>query len=141
MVEMAIAITVGLILLGIAHSAFGEVQNRFASQQGLQVFQSLHARARAQAVEGGVMTQLWVHSAGDSAWITRRGQTLETIRFDDELGVEIVTEPSFFRLCMSPRGFADTDCNSFAGTAKLEFSQGLNARTVAILQSGQLVFP
>ena len=140
MVELAIALTVGLVLLGIANSAFGEVRTRFAAQQGLQVFQSLHARARAQAVEGGVSTQLWVDSPGDSMWITRRGQVLETVRFDQELGVEIVAEPSFFRLCMTSRGFADTDCNSFNAAAKIEFSQGSNARTVAILQSGQLVF-
>ncbi len=140
MVELAIALTVGLVLLGIANSAFGEVRTRFASQQGLQVFQSLHARARAQAVEGGVSTQLWIDSPGDSMWITRRGQVLETVRFDEELGVEIVASPSFFRLCMTSRGFADTDCNSFNGAAKIEFSQGLNARSVAILQSGQLIF-
>ncbi len=140
MVELAIALTVGLVLLSIATTAFGNVRTRFAAQQGMQVFQSLHARARAQAVEGGIMTRLWVDSPGDSMWITRRGQVLETVHFDEELGVEIVSEPSFFRLCMTSRGFADTDCNSFNGAAKIEFSQGSNAQTVAILQSGQLVF-
>ena len=83
---------------------------------------------------------LWVDTPGDSVWITRNGETLEAIRFDDQLGVEIQGAPNFFRLCMGPRGYADVDCNSFTTTAKLQFSQGGNVLSVEVLPMGQLVF-
>ncbi|MEJ2539794.1 MAG: prepilin-type N-terminal cleavage/methylation domain-containing protein [Gemmatimonadota bacterium] len=141
MVEMVIAISVAAILLGIVTQAFGEVQNRFAAQQGLRLFEAMHARARAHAVEGGVNTQLWVDTPGDSIWLVRGGQTLEVVRFDDELGVEITGSPNYFRLCMGPRGFADTDCTSFSSPASLTFAQGANERSVEILPLGQLIYP
>lgn len=140
LVEVVIALIFAAILLGVAVSAFGAVINRTAASQGLQAFQSLHARARAHAIEGGTNTMLWVDTPGDSVWITRNGETLEAIRFDDQLGVEIRGAPNFFRLCMGPRGYADVDCNSFTTTAKLEFSQGGNVLSVEVLPMGQLVF-
>jgi prepilin-type N-terminal cleavage/methylation domain-containing protein len=141
MVEMALALTIAAILFGIVTQAFGEVQNRFAAQQGLQLFESMHARARAHAIEGGVTTQLWVDTPGDSVWLVRRGQTLESVKFDQELGVEITGSPNFFRLCMGPRGFGDPDCTSFSSTARLTFAQGGRSFDVAILPMGQLVYP
>jgi prepilin-type N-terminal cleavage/methylation domain-containing protein len=141
MVEMAMALVVAAILIGIVTQAFGEVQNRFAAQQGLRLFESMHARARAHAVEGGVTTQLWVDTPGDSVWITRRGVAIETVRFDDELGVEITGSPNYFRLCMGPRGFGDPDCTTFSSTARLTFAQANEARSVEILPLGQLIYP
>ena len=141
MVEMAMALTVAAILIGIVTQAFGDVQNRFAAQQGLRLFESMHARARAHAVEGGVMTQLWVDTPGDSIWLVRGGQTLESVKFDEELGVEITGSPNYFRLCMGPRGFANTDCTSFSSTARLTFAQASHSLSVAILPLGQLVYP
>lgn len=140
LVEVVIALIFAAILLGVAVSAFGAVINRSAASQGLQAFQSLHARARAHAIEGGQNTMLWVDTPGDSVWLTRGGEVLETVRFSQELGVEIRGAPNFFRLCMGPRGYADVDCNSFTTTAKLEFSQGGNALYVEVLPMGQLVY-
>lgn len=141
MVEVAIALVVAAILLGIATQAFGDVQNRFAAQQGLRLFESMHARARAHAVEGGVTTQLWVDTPGDSVWLVRGGQTLESVKFDEELGVEITGSPNYFRLCMGPRGFGDPDCTSFPSTARLTFAQANESLSVEILPLGQLIYP
>ncbi len=141
MVELAMALVVAAILIGIVTTAFGDVQNRFAAQQGLRLFESMHARARAHAIEGGVTTQLWVDTPGDSVWLTRRGVMIESIRFDEELGVEITGSPNYFRLCMGPRGFGDPDCTSFSGTARLVFGQGDRELSVEILPLGQLVYP
>jgi prepilin-type N-terminal cleavage/methylation domain-containing protein len=141
MVEVAIALTVAAILFGIVSQAFGEVQNRFAAQQGLRLFESMHARARAHAVEGGVTTQLWVDTPGDSVWLVRDGVTLEAVKFDEELGVEITGSPNYFRLCMGPRGFGDPDCTSFSSAARLTFAQGERSLSVVILPMGQLVSP
>lgn len=139
LIELAIVIVVAGALIGISVVAFNGVQNRLSAGQGLSTFKAMHARARAQAIEGGMITQLWVDTPGDSVWIVRDGRTLEVIRFDDELGVEITGNPSLFRLCMTSRGFAEPDCNSFSNSARLEFSQGSEVRTVEILQLGQLI--
>lgn len=139
LIELVIVVVVAAALIGISTVAFGGIQNRLSAGQGIRNFKALHARARAQAIEGGQRTFLWVDTPGDSVWITRGGETLEVIRFDRELGVEITGTPNFFRLCMTPRGFADPDCNSFSNSAKLEFSQGAEAFAVEILPLGQLI--
>lgn len=141
MVEMVIALTVTAILIGIVTQSFGEVQNRFSAQQGLRLFESMHARARAHAVEGGVTTELWVDTPGDSIWLVRGGQTLESVKFDEELGVEITGSPNYYRLCMGPRGFGDEDCTSFSSPASLTFAQASESLSVVILPLGQLVYP
>lgn len=141
MVEMAMALAVAAILLGIVTQAFGEVQNRFAAQQGLRLFESMHARARAHAVEGGVNTELWVDTPGDSIWLVRGGQTLESVKFDEELGVEITGSPNYYRLCMGPRGFGDPDCTTFSSPARLTFAQASESLSVVILPLGQLIYP
>ena len=141
MIELTIALVVVAILLSVAVNAFGDAQNRMATEQSVRLFQSLHARARAQAVERGTRASLWVDTPGDSAWVTRNGETLASVRFDDEFGVEIVGSPSFFRLCMGPRGFAELSCTSLTGPARLIFSQNQRADTVVVLPMGQLVNP
>ena len=139
LVELAIALIFAAILLGIAVNAFGSVQNRTAASQAVMAFQSMHARARAQAIESGTNVSLIIHSAGDSVSINRLGNPLEVIRFDDEMGVEVTASPGIIVLCMSPRGYANLDCNNFSDPVKVQFSMGDKAETVQILPMGQLV--
>lgn len=139
LIEVVIALMFAAILLGVSVSAFGEVQSRMAAGQAVRAFHGLHARARAQAVERGLSTQLVVDVAGDSVTIRRAGQRLETIRFQSELGVDLVG--SSFVLCMGSRGFADPSCNSFTEPVKLGFSRGNDTEAVAVLPMGQLIVP
>lgn len=139
LIELVIVLAVAAILIGISIVAFSDVQARMSAGQGLRTFQAMHARARAQAIEGGVTTALIVDSAGDSVVIRRNGEALETIRFREELGVDIEGSVSWFRLCLTPRGFADPDCSSTSSPVRLAFTQGSNSETVEVLPLGQLV--
>ena len=137
MIEMVVAIMVGAILLGIAITSFSGVQERMATGQAVRAFQGLHARARAQAIETGSLTRLWVDVAGDSVTLRRAGTVLETVRFRDELKVDL--RGSSFILCMGPRGYAVTDCNTFNSPVTLGFQSGTEGQTVELLPLGQLI--
>lgn len=138
-IELVVVIVVAGILIMIAIQAMGAVQHRMASEQAARTFQTLHARARAHAIEGGTNTRLVVDVAGDSVSVRRGGDALETIRFREEFGVDITG--SSLILCMGPRGYADTDCNSFTSPITLSFTQNGKTESVQLLPLGQLVRP
>lgn len=140
-IELIIAITVGGVLLTIAIAGFGAVESRTAARQARNVFAGLHARARAHAIEFGTTTRLEVDVGGDSVWISRDGTTLETIRFADEFAVDLTAASSRYTLCMSPRGYADTDCNSFGAAATITFARAGESMTATMLPLGQLEMP
>jgi len=139
-IELVIALLIGSILTSIALSSYGNAQGRFAVRGAQNTFASLHARARAQAIERGAMVRLIVDVAGDSVFLLSRGTNLETIHFDDELHVDIRSTVGNIRLCMNSRGYADTDCNSFTTTPTVTFWQNADSASVSILPLGQLVY-
>lgn len=140
-IELVIAIMVGGILLSIVVAGFGAVENRTATRQARNVFAGLHARARAHAIEFGTRTLFVVDVAGDSAWISRNDTTLETMRFADQFGVHLTASDTRYTLCMSPRGYADTSCNSFTTSASVTFERADESMTATMLPLGQLEMP
>lgn len=140
-IELIIAILVTGILTSIAIASIGAVQSRTAVRQARNAFAALHARTRAQAIEFGTTTRLQVDIEGDSAWITRNDTTLETIWFSEEFEVDLRSPSAGYTLCMSPRGYADTDCTSFTGAAVVTFRQGPDSMTATMLPLGQLQMP
>lgn len=141
LIEMVITIMVGGILLSIAVAGFGAVQSRTSVRQARNVFAGVHARARAHAIEFGTTTLLEVDVGGDSVWISRNDTTLEAIRLRSEFGVDLTAGATRYTLCMSPRGYADTSCTSFAGAVTLTFERGAEAMTATMLPLGQLEMP
>lgn len=139
MIEMVVVVLVGAILTGIAISSFNGVQGRMAARQARLTFASLHARTRAQAIEFGETTSLWVDFDKDSVWIQRGAVRIETIRFQRGLGVDIQGTGKL-RLCMNARGFANTVCNSFGTTQTVVFAAGSDTAGVQIRPVGQLYF-
>ena len=81
-VELIIVIIVGVILAGVAIRSLSEMQTRMSVKQARQVFVSMHARARAQAIEFGQRTRLRIDTSGDSAWLSRNDSTLEVVKDD-----------------------------------------------------------
>jgi prepilin-type N-terminal cleavage/methylation domain-containing protein len=139
-VEMLVVVTVGAILLMIGMNSISGFQGRTAVRQARNAFLSLHARARAQAVEFGQNTLLNVDSGGDSAWISRNDTTLTSVRFREELGVDI-DGSGVYTLCMTSRGYADPTCNSFGeGTLTVRFIQASDSLTISVLPLGQAVY-
>ena len=142
MIEMMIVILVGLILTGIAYRGFSGLQGRVAAKQARLTFAAMYQRARANAIEMGTTVQLNVDMDHDSVWVQRGSTRVETISFNGELGVDIQGTGTL-RLCMNPRGFADTSCNSFSSTQTLTFkagSAGSDTANVQIRTLGQLYY-
>jgi prepilin-type N-terminal cleavage/methylation domain-containing protein len=139
-VEMLIVVTVSVILVMIGVNSMSAFRGRTAVRQARNAFLSLHARARAQAVEFGQNTMLNVDTGGDSVWISRNDTTLTLVRFRADLGVDI-DGSGVHTLCMSSRGFADASCNSFGETAlTVRFIQARDSMTISVLPLGQVLY-
>ena len=139
LIELVIVLMVGALLTGIAFRSFSGVMGKMAARQARQSFASLHARTRANAIEMGENVSLNVDMDRDSVWVQRGATRVETIRFRIDLGVDIQGTGSL-RLCMNPRGFADTSCNSFNTTQTLVFAGGTDTAGVQIRTLGQLYY-
>jgi prepilin-type N-terminal cleavage/methylation domain-containing protein len=136
--ELVVAIVVGGILTQMAIKGFGMVASQISAREARTVFHGMLARTRAQAIESGATTALLVSAAGDSAMILANGRIVETIRFMERMGVDIQAPDAFTRICINPRGFADTQCNSFESTTELSFVSGTGTETISILPLGQV---
>ena len=139
--ELVVVIMMGIALTSIAIRSMAGVQQRMSVRQARNVYASVHARARAQAIEFGQRVMVEIDPAGDSIWVTRNDTTLEVIRLFDEMGVDIQTSESV-TVCMNSRGFADTGCNSFDEdeTVTLLFTLGADSSSLQILPLGQVIY-
>jgi prepilin-type N-terminal cleavage/methylation domain-containing protein len=139
-IELVVVLMVGSILTGIALMTFEGVSGRYAVNGARQSFMSLHARARAQAVEYGGTVQLNLDPAGDSMWLSRNGQVLEVLDFDEDFKVDVRTSTSAdLRVCMNARGFADEGCNNFTSPVTVTFLVSSDTVSVSVLTLGQMV--
>jgi prepilin-type N-terminal cleavage/methylation domain-containing protein len=139
-VELIIVIIVGVILAGVAIRSLSEMQTRMSVKQARQVFVSMHARARAQAIEFGQRTRLRIDTSGDSAWLSRNDSTLEVVKFRDNFGVNVSGASSSYTVCMNARGFADSSCNSFSSTVTLSFVMADQTSSLRLLPLGQILY-
>jgi Tfp pilus assembly protein FimT len=141
LIETVITVLTGTILVSIASPSVSGARDRLSVTGARTAFSSLHARARAQAVERGTTVNIVVNPDDDSVTLIAGGEVLETVRFADELHVDITTSTGrALRQCMTPRGYAELDCNSFFGAPTVTFSQNADTSSLTILPLGQLVF-
>jgi prepilin-type N-terminal cleavage/methylation domain-containing protein len=140
MIELVVALIIGVILTSIAVRGFSGLQGKMAARQGRQVFATLHARTRAQAIEFGQTTNLNVNFDADSVWISRGTAILEVMPFMKNLGVDVTGGTGTLRLCMNARGFADTSCNSFSSPQTITFQAGADTASVTLQTLGQLQY-
>ncbi len=139
MIELVVVLLVGSVLTSIAIQSFNGVSGRFATRGARQTLMSMHARARAQAVEFGRTVRLNVDPAGDSAWLSLGGDVLEVLDFREEFSVDLRTSTgSNFRVCMNARGFADTGCNNFVTPVTITFLLASDTVSVRVLTLGQM---
>ena len=145
LIELVIVILIGSILVGIALSGAQRAQSGYAARGAKTMYATLHQLARARSIEMGETMRLIVDSNGDSAYIQHADNSVTDVtKFRTELNVDIRSSPVRFRMCMTPRGYADPDCPALGDTAIsgpviLEFWQNADADTVIILPMGQLV--
>ena len=139
-IELVVVLMVGSVLTSIAITEFNGVSGRFAVKGARQTLMSMHARARVQAVEFGQTVKLHVDPGGDSIWLSRDGEVLDVLDFGKEFNVDIQTSTDAeVRVCMNPRGFADTGCNSFTSPVTITFVLTSDSASVLILTLGQMV--
>ena len=137
--ELVVVLMVGSILTSIAIQSFNGISGRFAAKGARQTFLSMHARARAHAVEYGQTVRLNLDPGGDSVWLSRRGEVLEVVDFAKEFNVDVRTSTnSNLRVCMNARGFADTGCNNFVSPVTVTFLLASDTVWVRVLTLGQM---
>jgi len=136
--ELMVVVVVGAVLSQMAIKGFGYVRSQVSAREARTVFGAMVARTRAQAIESGQRTLLIADAQGDSVMIFANGGVVETIRFGKDLGIDIQGPPGMTRICMTPRGYANPDCNSFTSPIKLAFVQGPKSDTVEVLPLGQI---
>ena len=137
--ELVVVLMVGSVLTSIAIQSFNGVTGRFAVKGARQTLLSLHARARAQAVEFGQTVRLDVDPGGDSIWLSHGSDLLDVVHFGEEFNVDVRTSTDAnVRVCMNARGFADTGCNSFSSPVTVTFVLATDTVSVRILTLGQM---
>lgn len=140
-VEVVVVIAIGAILVSMAVRGFGDAASGMSVRGARESFASLQARARASAIERGEQVLLRVDLADDRVWIEGDdGSTITALDFGDDRDVEIHSSASSpITVCMNPRGFADTSCNSFGSSSvDLAFVQGPQRSEATILPLGQV---
>lgn len=140
LVEILVAVTVGLVLTGIAALNTSGARAGYSISSAERAVAAMAARARSHAVERGTHVLLHVNSSSDSVWVTAGADLVDGVNLAREFGVDLTTESGSFTLCFTPRGFADPNCGTMSGTQKLGFTRGGRSSFVTILPLGQFRF-
>ena len=135
---MMVVVVLTAVMAQMAYKGFGMVLSQVTAREARNVFSGMMARTRAEAIESGWSTVLLADAAGDSVMILADGQIVERVNFMREMGVDIQGPAGMTRICMTPRGFANPNCNSFDSPIRMTFVQGARSDTVQILPLGQL---
>jgi prepilin-type N-terminal cleavage/methylation domain-containing protein len=144
LIELVIVILIGSILVGVALSSFQNAQSAYSARGARTMYATLHQLARARSIESGNTSLIIVDSNGDSAFIVSTSGVTDVTHFRQELNVDMRSSPARFRICMTPRGYADPECPALPDTGMsspvtLEFWQNADSATLTILPMGQLV--
>lgn len=139
LVELAIVLTIASILIGFA---LPRIQSTFhqrdvnGTRDGIIL---LAARARARAMEQAQTVEFRLFANDGYAAVVQSGETVEVLRFEDELGIEAVSEVGDIVMCYTARGFATEPCSTnLTSPAEVTFSRsGFNAG-LEVWQLGQV---
>jgi prepilin-type N-terminal cleavage/methylation domain-containing protein len=146
LLELVIVLALGGIIASVAINSFGNAQSRMGPRSAQSQFLTMHAHTRAIAVERGGMARLVTDPATSTVTITFQagpGVTPDTVtrrNFRESFGVALETDGGqAVTLCMTPRGYAATGCNSFNAEARIRFVRGGQGTGVRLLPLGQVL--
>lgn len=143
--EVVIVLAIGALVAGIAVANFGDVQARIGVRSAQSNFLSMHGQTRALAVERGRAIRLRVDPTSGMVSIEEGcgdgGVVIESRSFAAVHAVTLETGGGPLWVCMTPRGYADINANSFSQEARVNFVRGDRASTVVLLPLGQAVTP
>ena len=138
MLEVTIAVVIGITLTDMAVRRVAPVQSRVAVSSSASTLISLVARTRAHAIERGVIARLDIDTVEDRASVMVGAEVLESIDFGS-MGVDLRHESPRVRLCMNPSGFGETGCNSFTSDVVIELVRGDKSRAIVFGPLGRVV--
>jgi prepilin-type N-terminal cleavage/methylation domain-containing protein len=136
LLELVVVIAIGGILSSVAILAFSQVQGQLATRSALSNFLSLHAQARALAVERGGMSQFIVDEGEGEVRIEFGGVVVSELSLADEFAVTLDADGGLTH-CFTPRGIADLGCTTFNTATNVTFTRGNRTATVQLLPLGQ----
>lgn len=140
LVELVIALLVGILLTSIALSSYQGAKAGYALQGSQSSFVTLHARARAGAIERGTRARLYVDAGADTVAVVRNDTVMASVHFLGAYGVDLRTATTPLVLCLGPRGYADEGCTSFTTAQTVTFTRGGSSASLEMLPLGQLVY-
>jgi prepilin-type N-terminal cleavage/methylation domain-containing protein len=136
--ELLIVLVVGGILTTIAVRSFSQVHGGLGTHTAVSSFMTMHAQARALAVERGRPILLVADASTGRVSIEETdGTTVRERDFADAYDVTIGAPGDEVRLCMTARGFADPRCGNVNDRTPVTFTRGGRTRTLVLLPLGQ----
>ena len=139
LVELAVVLTIASILIGVAAP---RIQATFHQRDVNGVRDGvilLGAQARARAMEQAQTVEFRLFLDDGYAEMVQDGQTLETLNFEDELGIEATGALDRIVMCYTARGFATEPCSTnLSSPARVTFSRRGHTAELEVWQLGQL---
>lgn len=139
LVELMIAVAIGLTLLSMAGKAMSPMREATALRSADYAVQSLVSRTRATAIKRGETVRLHIDPVGDTAWIQAGSTQVTRFDFDMELRADVLAGTAI-TVCMTARGTGDPTCSN-PTPAIVGLKVGDAIRYVNILPSGQVLAP
>ena len=139
LIEVMIALAVGLTLLSMAGQALSPVREATALRSADYAVQYLVSRTRSTAIKRGETVRLHIDPVGDTAWIQAGNTQVTRFDFGLELRADVLAGAAI-TVCMTARGTGDPNC-SYPNPAIVGLKVGEALRYVTILPSGQVVAP
>lgn len=131
-------VLIGLTLTDMAVRRVAPVQSTVAVSSSANTLTSLAARARAHAIERGMIARLEIDTAEDRASVVVGAEVLESIDFKS-MGVDLQSESTRVRLCMNPSGFGETGCNSFESDIIIKLVRGEKSSAIVLGPLGRVI--
>lgn len=141
MLEVMIVVIIGAVLLSAVMPAWGRMQVRWAVQNARDSFILLSARARATALERGIVTALEVDPETDRAWVvTSDGDTIDMADYTREEHRADVTTGSggALTVCYTGRGIAHETCTTNGLPTTVTFSTAGQDAVAVVQPLGQV---
>ncbi len=139
LIEMVVVIVVGMILVSIATRGLSGVRNSAAVRNGEQILASMHARARAHAIERGEPSILRINPTTDVVTIEIGSDTIDIVRFLAALSVDIAVDATLI-ICFHPRGYTYPGCSNISVATGVVLTTGGESRTTTFLPLGQIKY-
>ncbi len=140
LLEMMVVISIATFLLTKATSSFNNVRGTTQVRGAVEAYAGMVHLARAQAVEHGTGVRLMTNITADSVWIERGGQVVQGKSFSRAYDVDLRSNAAtLIRVCYTPKGYADPDCNSYTGELDMSIRNSTHAHGLSWLEMGQLL--